>query len=308
MGEPATSILLELRRHFHNSISCRNQLSLQPIQRLFSLRLEEWKPHDAVNLAWPKSSLFSTHRLGVLHWFACFRLDSYLNGAQHAHLDCEDFQCLQVRIEQRKILRKSLRAFTCRPNRYNLLNDAYFWFYIVFLVVRTLGVLFCSASINDTSQKPLNLIRNVPSRYWNIDVSWIVSWAWSSWASSFNFSLNDSTTQLTLNHPRWPSQAKSSFMWREEWFWQLRQSPITAPISDLFKIIFSLPLLDGRDHRDIWNHSARRGWCFKGVAVFAHRLLIKLFYCPRQTESWLDAFNLCAFNWLRACFFWAQNS
>jgi hypothetical protein len=57
-----------------------------------------------------------------------------------------------------------------RPNRYNLINDIYFWFYIVFLAFRTFAVLFASANMNESARKPIELIRRVPTRYWSVDV------------------------------------------------------------------------------------------------------------------------------------------
>lgn len=58
-----------------------------------------------------------------------------------------------------------------RPNRINALSHVYFWFYIVFLLFRTMTVLFASAGLNEACKKPLHYIRNVPSRHWSLDVS-----------------------------------------------------------------------------------------------------------------------------------------
>lgn len=41
---------------------------------------------------------------------------------------------------------------------------------MVFLLFRTVSVLFSSALINEAAQKPLHYIRNVPSQYWTLDV------------------------------------------------------------------------------------------------------------------------------------------
>lgn len=39
------------------------------------------------------------------------------------------------------------------------------------IATRTLYLLYCTALINDSARKPLEVIRNIPTRYWTVDVS-----------------------------------------------------------------------------------------------------------------------------------------
>lgn len=53
----------------------------------------------------------------------------------------------------------------------HLVNDIYFWYSFIFFVIRTLGVLFSAASINDASRKPISILRMVPSQSYTVEVS-----------------------------------------------------------------------------------------------------------------------------------------
>lgn len=43
----------------------------------------------------------------------------------------------------------------------------YFWYSLIFLLMRGFVVSFCAACINDESKKPLCILREVPSHSWN---------------------------------------------------------------------------------------------------------------------------------------------
>lgn len=113
--------------------------------------------------------LLSAHRSGLFHRLSSVNVDFVVDGSQCFEFDFQHFQRFQV-----KALIVNWKIFDFdifRPTRYNAINDAYFWFYITFLCFRTIVVLFASSSINEAARKPLDYIRNVPTKFWTLDVS-----------------------------------------------------------------------------------------------------------------------------------------
>jgi Trehalose receptor len=58
-----------------------------------------------------------------------------------------------------------------RPDRLDFLDDLYFWFYLVFLTTRIFSMLFCCSGVHEAACEPIIYVRNVPTKYWTIDVS-----------------------------------------------------------------------------------------------------------------------------------------
>ena len=52
-----------------------------------------------------------------------------------------------------------------------LINDIYFWTYLVFLILRILITFFCAANVYDASKNLLVTVRNAPTKDWGVDVS-----------------------------------------------------------------------------------------------------------------------------------------
>lgn len=159
---------------------------------------------------------------------------------------------------------------TLRPTRYNTINNVYFWFYVTFLFGRTIAVLFSSASINESAQKPLNFIRNVPTKYWTLDVS----------KKDFVVEASDSfcsSAEAALRYD-WPRSTNSSFVrkrillhhkrinfscnnWNFElWTWTL---------TDQF--MFSVYWNDCY----FWNSTTGWSWRKTRLIMFTHWLLIQ---------------------------------
>lgn len=63
--------------------------------------------------------------------------------------------------------------FKFSPNRYMMLDDIYFWFYLIFLLVRVYCTLYSCASIHETALYPLDYFGKIPSHLWTLDVSMI---------------------------------------------------------------------------------------------------------------------------------------
>lgn len=42
------------------------------------------------------------------------------------------------------------------------MNAVYFWLSLLFIIGRTLSVMFCAAAVNDASRRPVAVLRNVP--------------------------------------------------------------------------------------------------------------------------------------------------
>ncbi|KAG5679797.1 hypothetical protein PVAND_009335 [Polypedilum vanderplanki] len=57
-----------------------------------------------------------------------------------------------------------------KPSNVDILNAVYFWFFLTFLTCRTLSVLLLSASINEAAKKPMEYIRNIPNKEWNVEL------------------------------------------------------------------------------------------------------------------------------------------
>jgi hypothetical protein len=57
-----------------------------------------------------------------------------------------------------------------RPSADDIFNQSYFWFFLIFLNLRTFGGLFLSSRINEAAREPLMYIRNIPNHQWNLDV------------------------------------------------------------------------------------------------------------------------------------------
>lgn len=45
----------------------------------------------------------------------------------------------------------------------------YFWFSLIFLIMRGAIVSFSASCVNDESKKPIKILRNVPSHCWNTE-------------------------------------------------------------------------------------------------------------------------------------------
>lgn len=167
--------------------------------------------------------------------------------------------------------------FIFRPNRYNGLNDAYFWFYIIFLVFRTMCVLFYSAEINEASKKPLKFIRKVPSKYWTLDVK---IWSFPFLRQLFNlfFQLQRLFDTIEVESPTLAFSGKQFFYITKGLMLAVSET-LTFSRFRLFMTYFHLSLSDDWHHRHFRNSSARRGWRFGGLAVLTHRLLIMLLRC-----------------------------
>jgi hypothetical protein len=58
-----------------------------------------------------------------------------------------------------------------KSKRLNAMGDVYFWFFMMTMVTRIVGVLMACAQLNKSAIKPLELIPKVPSKYWTLDVS-----------------------------------------------------------------------------------------------------------------------------------------
>lgn len=54
----------------------------------------------------------------------------------------------------------------CRPSA-TYFHMIYFWFSLIFLIMRTFAVSFLAARIDDESRKPINILRTIPSHLWN---------------------------------------------------------------------------------------------------------------------------------------------
>lgn len=58
--------------------------------------------------------------------------------------------------------------FSTQPS---IAHALYFWYSLVFLIIRTLAVSLFSADINDESKEPLKVFRVVPPESWCLEVS-----------------------------------------------------------------------------------------------------------------------------------------
>ena len=55
-----------------------------------------------------------------------------------------------------------------------LVSRIYFWYSILFIMFRSLLTLFMAAHIHDNAKKPLTFLRAIPTKYWNIEVSFYI--------------------------------------------------------------------------------------------------------------------------------------
>lgn len=53
----------------------------------------------------------------------------------------------------------------------SFIHALYFWFSLIFLIVRTLAVSLYAAEINDESKKSIVIFRAVPRESWCLEVS-----------------------------------------------------------------------------------------------------------------------------------------
>lgn len=49
-------------------------------------------------------------------------------------------------------------------------HAAYFWFSLIYLIVRTLAVSLYSAEIHDESKRPIEVFRAIPRESWCLEV------------------------------------------------------------------------------------------------------------------------------------------
>lgn len=52
----------------------------------------------------------------------------------------------------------------------HLINYAYYWYSLIYLIIRTVGLFLCAAAVHDAAWSPVEVIRTVPSSAWNIEV------------------------------------------------------------------------------------------------------------------------------------------
>lgn len=52
----------------------------------------------------------------------------------------------------------------------SFVHAVYFWFSLIFLIIRTLAVSLYSAEIHDESKRPINVLRAVPHDSWYTEV------------------------------------------------------------------------------------------------------------------------------------------
>lgn len=66
-------------------------------------------------------------------------------------------------------IQNSFLHFVRRPKS-SLTNAVYFWFSLVFLIIRTTAFLLCSTSIHDESKNPIKVLRGVTRYSWCTEV------------------------------------------------------------------------------------------------------------------------------------------
>ncbi|KAG5682212.1 hypothetical protein PVAND_011578 [Polypedilum vanderplanki] len=67
-------------------------------------------------------------------------------------------------------LQFAFRVFKAfKPNRFNLLSHIHFYFVLIILAIQLIATLFTCANMNRSALKPLETLRNIPSKYWSID-------------------------------------------------------------------------------------------------------------------------------------------
>uniref|UniRef100_A0A1B0EUR7 Gustatory receptor n=1 Tax=Lutzomyia longipalpis TaxID=7200 RepID=A0A1B0EUR7_LUTLO len=64
-----------------------------------------------------------------------------------------------------------LQLYNSFKNNYtDLLSTFYFWFSLLFVIGRASCAILCAASIHAASKTPLKILRNVPTKYWNLEL------------------------------------------------------------------------------------------------------------------------------------------
>lgn len=51
----------------------------------------------------------------------------------------------------------------------NVVHAIYFWYSLLFLIGRTFSVSLYSSKVNDESQRPIAMIKNIPKSGWNVE-------------------------------------------------------------------------------------------------------------------------------------------
>lgn len=61
--------------------------------------------------------------------------------------------------------------FFCRRELPFLMNKIFFWLSLLYMIYRTVCVLYFASNINDESRKPLVYLRGVPTAVWSVEVN-----------------------------------------------------------------------------------------------------------------------------------------
>lgn len=100
----------------------------------------------------------------------------------------------------------------------------YFWFSLIYLIIRTLAVSLYSAEINDESKKPVEIFRAIPRESWCLEVCGQQTESYE--INNFNL-LNALKSRLNASRMRWimmlsHCRAKSSSFSPGDWcsVWQ----------------------------------------------------------------------------------------
>lgn len=104
----------------------------------------------------------------------------------------------------------------------------YFWFSLIYLIIRTLAVSLFSAEINDESKKPVEIFRAIPRESWCLEVCGRQTGSYE--INNFNL-LNAVKSRLNASRTRWIMmlslcRAKSSSFSRGDWCWVWQESKI----------------------------------------------------------------------------------
>ncbi|XP_037906237.1 gustatory receptor for sugar taste 64c-like [Hermetia illucens] len=63
-----------------------------------------------------------------------------------------------------------LQLFNISMERPSTMDQIFSWFSLVFLISRTLAMLFFASTIHDASKEPLAILRDIPTKYWTLEV------------------------------------------------------------------------------------------------------------------------------------------
>lgn len=115
----------------------------------------------------------------------------------------KDFWSDQVRLQISFVITPQALTFLNfrYSNRVLLINDIYFYFYLFFLIFRTLAVLYSCSSVHNASSYPLIAIRRTPTANWSENVSFNLeqSECLSKWKSLENNRLPFNCYRCSLN-------------------------------------------------------------------------------------------------------------